>query len=172
MRFCSWLLYGTPNDNKLGCTLSLEPYVTQLWSCIKSNMVQFIYNIKEVWHPSLHGVAKYYTERAKDVQTRLFLRSFAHLFKLLGYNPLCSDMYWWCRWHNIKLHFKLQQHIQHTMGLLTHVPFKSLNLTPRSSVPKSWLYFCTESAEIPNFYKFSTSVTVQPCGQVLSGIAG
>ena len=114
--------------------------VTQLWSCIKSNMVQFIYNIKEAWHPPLHCVAKYYTERAKDVQTRLFLRSFAHLFKLLGYNPLCSDMYWWCSWHNIKLHFKLHQQIQYTTGLMTHLPFRSLNPMPSSSVvPKSCL---------------------------------
>ena len=48
--------------------------------------------------------------RAKDVQTRFFfLRSFAHLFKLLaGYIPSCSHMYW-CRWHNIKIHFKLSK---------------------------------------------------------------
>ena len=122
----------TPNDNELGCTLSLEPYVTQLWSCIKSNMVQFIYNIKEACHPPVHCIAKYHTERAKNVQTRLFLRSFAHLFKLLGYNPLCSDMYWWCSWHNIKLHFKLHQQIQHTRGFLTYVPFKSPSLVFRT----------------------------------------
>ena len=79
--------------------------------------------------------------RAKDVQTRFFfLRSFAHLFKLLGYNPLCSDMYWWCSWHNIKLHFKLHQQIQYTTGLMTHLPFRSLNPMPSSSVvPKSCL---------------------------------
>ena len=94
---------------------------------------------------TLHCVAKYYTERAKDVQTRLFLRSFAHLFKLLGYNPLCSDMYWWCSWHNIKLHFKLHQHIQNTTGLLTQAPFRSLNpMSSFSVVQKS----CTVKSRV------------------------
>ena len=64
--------------------------------------------------------------RAKEVQTKHFLRSFTHLF-----NPSCYHMYW-CMWHNVKLHFKLQ-HILYTMELLTKISFRFLNLKLISS---------------------------------------
>ena len=66
--------------------------------------------------------------RAKEVQTKHFLRSFTHLF-----NPSCYHMYW-CMWHNVKLHFKLQ-HILYTMELLTKISFRFLNLKLISWLP-------------------------------------